>query len=37
MIPSNQVNYKFATRRFGEQINMKKHRMRCGYKKRGKK
>ena len=37
MVPSKIMTYKWMTRRFGEQINMIKHKMRGGYKKRGKK
>jgi len=34
MVPSI-TTFKYAIRKFGEQINAKKHNMRGGYKKRG--
>lgn len=37
MIPSEFVTFNWMIRHFGESINAKKHSMRGGYKKRGKK
>lgn len=35
MLPIEWASFNFAIRKFGENINMKKHNMREGYKKRG--
>lgn len=37
MIPNGFVTFNWMIRHFGENINAKKHSMRGGYKKRGKK